>query len=202
MIYVLSGGGSKVVASIVVIYPVGSTCTCTLGSKVLTAKNTSGKWVFGLPSIGDWVVKITNGSKSRSMTVSITAENQVKEIELAYEFILFNSALTTSYSLSGKNITPAVNVTDFTTLEVHGYPVYLYAAGYYTVWGLRQAADASLAVSVTINYDKTFIADITSLKGNYFFGAQDNISLASDGLTIRNNATAAIGAVEYIKFSL
>lgn len=90
MIIPLGGGGSKVVASIVVSYPAGSTCTCTLGSKVLTAKNTSGKWVFGLPSTGSWVVKATKGSQSTTKTISITAEGQAKTVELAYEFYLFN----------------------------------------------------------------------------------------------------------------
>lgn len=86
MIIPLGGGGSKVVASIVVIYPVGSTLTCTLGSKVLTAKDTSGKWVFGLPSTGNWVVKAVKDSKSKSTTVGVTAEGQVKTVELAYDY--------------------------------------------------------------------------------------------------------------------
>ena len=96
MIIPLGGGGSKVVASIVVTYPAGSTCTCTLGSRVLTAKGTSGKWVFGLPSTGNWVVKAVNGSKSKSETVNITAEGQTKTVELAFEMILFNGGDNTS----------------------------------------------------------------------------------------------------------
>ena len=90
MIIPLGGGGSKVVASIVVTYPAGSTCTCTLGSKVLTAKDTSGKWVFGLPSTGNWVVKAVKDSKSKSATVEITAEGQVATVTLTFEMILFD----------------------------------------------------------------------------------------------------------------
>ena len=93
MIIPLGGGGSKVVASIVVSYPAGSTCTCTLGSKVLTAKDTSGKWVFGLPSIGDWVVKAVKGSQSASKAVSITAEGQAETVTLMFELLLFNNGL-------------------------------------------------------------------------------------------------------------
>ena len=89
MIIPLGGGGSKVVASIVVSYPAGSTLTCTLGSKVLTAKDTSGKWVFGLPSTGNWVVKATKGSQNTSKTISITAEGQVETVELIYQLIIF-----------------------------------------------------------------------------------------------------------------
>lgn len=93
MIIPLGGGGSKVVASIVVSYPVGSTLTCTLGSKVLTAKDTSGKWVFGLPSTGNWVVKAVKGSQSASKAVSITAEGQVETVTLMFELLLFNNGL-------------------------------------------------------------------------------------------------------------
>lgn len=91
MIIPLGGGGSKVVASIVVTYPAGSTCTCTLGSKVLTAKDTSGKWVFGLPSTGSWVVKAVKGSQSKSAAVEITAEGQVATVELAYRLDIFKA---------------------------------------------------------------------------------------------------------------
>ena len=93
MIIPLGGGGSKVVASIVVTYPAGSTLTCTLGSKVLTAKDPSGKWVFGSPSRGNWVVKAVSGSKSTSKTVSITAEGQSESVELVYKFVLYDNGI-------------------------------------------------------------------------------------------------------------
>lgn len=140
MIIPLGGGGSKVVASIVVTYPAGSTLTCTLGSKVLTAKDTSGKWVFGLPSTGNWVVKAVSGSKSKSKAVSITAEGQVETVELVYQLYIFKSGsgLTSGYSKKGSGgtisnaniswsgdangggismyITPAVALNDYTKL--------------------------------------------------------------------------------------
>ena len=145
MIIPLGGGGSKVVASIVVTYPAGSTCTCTLGSKVLTAKDTSGKWVFGLPSTGNWVVKAVKGSQSASKAVSITAEGQSVSVELSYGIFLFKSgegstvefktaheanssvmitsdAITTNFT-SDINyqitcITPKIDLTEFTQLSV------------------------------------------------------------------------------------
>ena len=101
MIIPLGGGGSKVVASIVVTYPAGSTCTCTLGSRVLTAKDTSGKWVFGLPSTGNWVIKAVSGSKSKSKAVSITAEGQVKNVTLMFEAILWEAGADQNTSITG-----------------------------------------------------------------------------------------------------
>lgn len=105
MIIPLGGGGSKVVASIVVTYPVGSTLTCTLGSKVLTAKDTSGRWVFGLPSTGNWVVKAVKDSKSKSATVKITAEGQVETLALSYQLYIFkeNEGISSGLSLDGIN---------------------------------------------------------------------------------------------------
>ena len=91
MILPLGGGGSKIAASIVVIYPAGSICTCTLGSRVLTAKDTSGKWVFGLPSIGSWVVKAVSGDKTASKTVSITTEGPVATVTLVFTLEVYNA---------------------------------------------------------------------------------------------------------------
>lgn len=126
MIIPLGGGGSKVVASIVVTYPAGSTLTCTLGSKVLTAKDTSGKWVFGLPSTGNWVVKAAKDSKSTSKAVSITAEGQVETVTLTFETILFDGGdktgvtggwtYTITYSGYGSSNVRGDNLTVGTTL--------------------------------------------------------------------------------------
>ena len=96
MIYVLSGGVGKVYAVIGVTYPAGSTCTCTNGSKTLTAKDTTGKALFVIPSAGTWTVKAVKGSKSTSKAVSITAEGQVETITLIFELILFDSGDNTS----------------------------------------------------------------------------------------------------------
>ena len=90
MIAVPVGVSSKPYAVIGVTYPSGSTCTCTNGSKTLTAKDTSGKALFVIPSAGTWTVKAVKGSKSTSKTVSITAEGQVETVTLIFELILFD----------------------------------------------------------------------------------------------------------------
>lgn len=111
MIIPLGGGGSKVVASIVVSYPAGSTCTCTLGSKVLTAKDTSGKWVFGLPSIGDWIIKATDGTNTISKTVSITTTGEEETVALIYKYYIFESGTGLKSGLKINGGTPTVNTT-------------------------------------------------------------------------------------------
>lgn len=95
----LMGNGnvtSKVYAVIGVTYPSGSTCTCTNGSKTLTAKDTTGKALFVIPAAGTWAVKAVKGSQSASKAVSITADGQVATVTLAYDLVLFNGTDNTT----------------------------------------------------------------------------------------------------------
>ena len=174
MIIPLGGGGSKVVASIVVSYPAGSTLTCTLGSKVLTAKDTSGKWVFGLPSTGNWVVKAVKDSKSKSATVEITAEGQTKTVELVYQLYIFKSGsgLTSGYSKKGSGgtvsnaniswsgdangggismyITPAVALNNYTKLCVDFECSYNWGGDYGMALGVgKDAATGSMITNTS-----------------------------------------------------
>lgn len=75
---------AAVYAVIGVTYPSGSTCTCTNGSKTLTAKDTSGQAIFVIPSAGTWTVKAVSGSDSASKAVSITTDGQVATVTLSY----------------------------------------------------------------------------------------------------------------------
>lgn len=82
MIIPVSSG--KLFAVIAVTYPAGSTCTCANGTKTYTAKDTSGQWIFRIPSAGTWTVTATDGTNTKSQVVSITAEQQAEKVTLAY----------------------------------------------------------------------------------------------------------------------
>ena len=92
---------AAVYAVIGVTYPAGSTCTCTNGSKTLTAKDTSGKALFVIPYAGTWTVKAVNGSKSKSKAVSITAEGQVEVVTLIFETILWEAGADQNIPITG-----------------------------------------------------------------------------------------------------
>ena len=91
--FITRRGGGTPYAAIGVTYPSGSVCTCTNGTLTLTAKDTTGKAIFVIPSAGTWTVKAVSGSKSTSKTVSITAEGQVATAELVYEFVLYDNGI-------------------------------------------------------------------------------------------------------------
>lgn len=102
MIYVLSGEAAPY-AVIGVTYPSGATCTCTNGSKTLTAKDTTGKALFVIPFAGTWTVKAVKGSKSKSKAVSITAKGQVATVTLSYDLVLFNNGVVSGYAWNSSN---------------------------------------------------------------------------------------------------
>lgn len=72
-------------------YPEGSVCTCSNGSITLTAKDTSGKAMFVIPSAGTWTVKSVNGDQTKSEAVAITYEGQVENVEIAYGLYIFRA---------------------------------------------------------------------------------------------------------------
>lgn len=83
------GGGSGTAwAYIAVTYPEGSTCSATNGSTTLSAQGTSGLYVFQisepLTTPETWTVSCTNGTKSKSATVEISAQYQSANVLLRY----------------------------------------------------------------------------------------------------------------------
>lgn len=172
MIYVLSGEAAPY-AAIGVTYPSGATCTCTNGSKTLTAKDTTGKALFVIPSAGTWTVKAVKGSKSKSKTVSITAKGQVATVTLTYELYIFKSGsgLTAGYSVAGSGgnvsnaniswsgdsgsggismyIKPAVMLKDYTKLCVDFECSYNNGGNYGMGFGVGKDAAASSMITNT-----------------------------------------------------
>lgn len=78
-------------ATIAVTYPAGSTCTCTNGSTVLTAPDTSGSYTFTVPNAGTWTVSCTDGTQTASTTVTVTADGEAVNVKLAYDLRLFDN---------------------------------------------------------------------------------------------------------------
>lgn len=97
----LSGGGTKLFAAIGVTYPAGSTVTCTNGTKTLTAKTTSGQWVFAIPEAGTWTVTATDGTGTKSQSVSITTEGQLESVTLSFRLYLLRDGVENSEVTGG-----------------------------------------------------------------------------------------------------
>lgn len=81
-------------ATINITYPAGSTCTCSDGTTTLSAPDTSGTWACAVPNAGTWTVNSTNGDKSKSADVVITANGQSESVTLLYITYLFKDGET------------------------------------------------------------------------------------------------------------
>ncbi len=81
---------SESFAAIAVNYPAGSICTCTNGSKLLKAKDTSGSYLFMIPEAGAWTVSATEGTEIASKTIQITKKYQSEQVNLDFIFYLLN----------------------------------------------------------------------------------------------------------------
>ena len=204
--FITRRGGGTPYAAIGVTYPSGSVCTCTNGTLTLTAKDTTGKAIFVIPSAGTWTVKAVSGSKSTSKAVSITAEGQVETVVLTYEFFIFKngSGLTSGYSVTGsggnvsKNsiswsgsssdggisvyIKPAVVLKDYTKLCVDFECSYNWGGNYGMGFGVGRDSAAATMINNT-----NWTAKVTS---------------TAQGAIARNTVQCDISALtdsEYIK---
>lgn len=171
-IYVLPGGAGKVYAVIGVTYPSGSTVTCTNGSKTLKAKDTSGKAIFVIPSAGTWTVKAVKGSQSKSATVEITAEGQVKNVTLNYKFYLFNKGKVSGIDWEVTQVKEgraSASIGATITGQTDGS-----GGGVYQGWGVSSTTKINVA-----NYTK-LCANVTSI--------------TPSGLFLGINTSAKVGA--------
>ena len=92
--FITRRGGGTPYAAIGVTYPSGSVCTCTNGTLTLTAKDTTGKAIFVIPSAGTWTVKAVSGSKTLGAKMVIACDLFDDKLEIARQMgadYVFNS---------------------------------------------------------------------------------------------------------------
>ena len=204
------GGGTKLFAAIGVTYPAGAIVTCTKGTKTLAAKNTSGQWVFAIPEAGTWTV--TAGSRSAS--VSITKEGQVEKVFLGdLPLVSANSGLLDGYSLTKHYISPAIDVTDFSTLTITGRQTA--APGTTDIWvglaenpeainnnSVKPACEVAFPFSST---EQTKSMDLSSMSGTYYlgfwaWGSHSQLPLSMSGNVLKADDGSVKGSFSSIKF--
>ena len=208
MIFVVGGGGSggDVYAFILVTYPAGSTCTASNGTTTLTAGDTSGSWVFKIPTPAStpetWTVSCTDGVDTASATVSISAEGQSVNIELAYniEFVK-NGVLTslpwtiaTNPSYPGAAVTQESGDVLFTTGHVNAATVF----GSTDAYDLTDYATLRLVVASGQSYFNSNHAPCVAIGRNRPTGTGSSSSATNlDYKTMLNNSTGNINATTY-----
>ena len=174
------GGGGKLFAVIAVTYPEGSICTCSDGTKTLTAKDTSGKALFNV-TVGEWTVSCTDGSNTASKAVNITTDGQSESVTLSYLIYYYNSgdqctAVTGGWDFSGDG---ALNkLTD-----------HMQYKSSYTEAYLSTANKVDLTQISSITFDVEWVGSLPP-SSRYFLGITKNKFSNSASAAIRLNTTS------------
>ena len=159
--FITRRGGGIPYAVIGVTYPSGSVCTCTNGTRTMTAKDTTGKALFVIPTAGTWTVKAVSGSKSASKAVKITADGQSATVVLAYDLILFdgtdNTAVTGGLKLQVGTYDSAV----VSSAPISGGKITFNKTGYVGVYPAKKAditKYSTLRVELNFPVDSLYVA--------------------------------------------
>ena len=156
MIFVVGGGGSggDVYAFILVTYPAGSTCTASNGTTTLTAGDTSGSWVFKIPTPAStpetWTVTSTDGGDTASTTVSISSEGQSESVELSYNYYVITNGVIGAVGFSTRTRSDKAATTSAGT----GY-YQIQATGNGVGVGTNSAVDITTYSTLKIEFDCT-----------------------------------------------
>ena len=164
----MGGGSGPAFAAIGAIYPAGAICTCSYNGQTLTAKDTSGRALFLVPSAGQWLVKATNGGQEVEDTVSITTQGQVASVTLAF----FSATIVCTFPV---DCTAVTCTKDSTVLSV---PSGSLSSGSYT-FAIPEAGEWTLACTngtdtdtktVSVTEETTYVAELSFLLWLYNSG--------------------------------
>lgn len=149
------GGGGTVSGAFAVIgvsYPSGSSCTLSKGSKIYRAQDTSGTALFAVPEAGDWIITITDGSRTRARSVAITERGQVEKVVISYSTVLFEpgSGSEALWETSGTGSASSQNIT------LDGYVSYgtTYSGWAYLKTAMSMAGLSALTIQSEITHNK------------------------------------------------
>lgn len=97
--------GGNAFGYIIASFPAGTvSCTCSSGGTVLQADAAGlarGQFVFEVPAAGEWTVTISNGTDTKSESVSITAAGQAAAVELSFSLFILRDGSYGDYGFKG-----------------------------------------------------------------------------------------------------
>lgn len=77
-------GSGKAHAAICVNFPAGATCTCSGNGKTWAAGSPGGEWVFVVQKDGEYTVAATDGTTTKTQTVTIEGEGDFAIVGLSF----------------------------------------------------------------------------------------------------------------------
>lgn len=182
-----AGGSGQAFAAIGVIYPAGATCTCSYGGKTLTSKDTSGRALFLVPTVGQWLVKATNQAQEAEDTVSITTKGQVASVTLAF----FTATIETTFPTDCTSVTCKKDAVTLSVpsgeLSKGAYTFNILETGEWTLECTNGVDTDTETVNVT--EEKAYTVELSFLF--YFYNAGDECTDVTGGWKGSGNGTVS-----------
>lgn len=124
MIYVLSSPTNYKYGFWRVIFPPGSACTLTNGTKTYKAPASAveiGRYSFPIPERGQWTVSCTDGTHTASKTQTISMEYSYFATTLSYEVYYYNNGDVSSLTGGWNNATVGTSLSAKIEVRSDGY---------------------------------------------------------------------------------
>lgn len=176
MILRRGGGSSELYAAIGVTYPIGTACTCSNGTKTLTAKGTNGRWVFPVPEEGTWIV--VAGDKIKEVSIEHPGQCELVNLAALYLFKEGAGVLSDWTALFGGHTTASISSSK---MELSG--------GESAYMSMCAAVTSANAISLK-GYSKLVFDVETSLANTAWIGVSSNKFVWAETQTTisRNNS--------------
>ena len=180
MILRRGGGGKTGLPAIYVDYPPGSVCTCSNNNgKTYTAKDNSGLWLFSGLELGTWTVTATDGTNSKSQSVSITKEGQFESVELSYRYYLFNNGSVVAWTPEARR----EDAGDVCTVGSTIYGKATASTGYRSAVAYTDVIDISKYSKLCVNF--------TAITAEAYFGLITSAVAGGNDVDAINNWSAS-----------
>lgn len=196
--------GTAFKAFITVTYPSG-TCTLSHESGASYTHSGGGTHTFVVRRRGKWNIRAEDGTMVKEASAEISARGQIKTVVLSYELVLFDRSLASDYSLNGNYISPAIDLSQYSTIEVTASfwassgSLYVGVCTNPSNVGIGNPASAYIAFESILNQYQTKTLNISAINSDMYIGFWSNhwtslgdfsvsdgeISLYKQGLIIR-----------------
>lgn len=193
----VAGSASGEIFSIIAVtYPEGSVCTCSNNTTTMAAKDTSGKALFNV-TVGEWTVTATDGDKTKSQTVSITADGQIENVTISYVIDLINSNdITGGWSVGyNQNSTPTIT-TDVDKITVSSKSTNTYQENICTAV-TKNSIDLSGRTQITVNVTDVKVLELGEILVGLVKNRTSSSLVSSVKITAKNEYSLSITPGSY-----
>lgn len=211
---VITPVGGASFATILVRFSADYTVSCTNGEDVLPFISVNEFGMFNVPYDDEWVVTATPDNPiypTMSDNISISQEGQVELADVRNAIVLISpkNGVMPGVSVSGRDILPAVDITDYKTLVTTVQLTRQSSTSYYGSLFPYNGETVSEIIELRNTTKTTYTLDVTNLTGSYNvrIGASSSLSVAltqyANNITFTgssSNSAKLIGVITDLRF--